>query len=147
MIFRNRQVCLDVFIQYAIEKSRDAFVVSNISVGARSKVLLDGNVSLVRCGTCSVDRGGHARSPGAARWSRRSDEGGRGCGGGSASDTTSGVCGDSNGFVPGIYKPFIKFKTLQLLYICVQRCYDKEFCAGELQDETWSKYLIKQIKC
>lgn len=43
---------------------------------------------------------GHARSPGAARWSRRSDDGGRGCGGGNASDTTKGVCGDSSGFVP-----------------------------------------------
>lgn len=43
---------------------------------------------------------GHARSPGAARWSRRRDDGGRGWGGGNASDTTNGVCGDSNGFVP-----------------------------------------------
>lgn len=44
--------------------------------------------------------GGHALSPGAARLSSRSDDGGRGCGGGRASDTTSGVCGDSSGFVP-----------------------------------------------
>lgn len=43
---------------------------------------------------------GHALSPGAARWSSRSDDGGRGCGGGKASDTTRGVCGDSSGFVP-----------------------------------------------
>lgn len=50
----------------------------------------------------SVSWCGHARSPGAARLSRRREDGGRGCGGGSASETTRGVWGDSRGFVPGI---------------------------------------------
>lgn len=73
-----------------------------ISHAAITLLCVYGNVFVIECRACSVSWCGHARSPGAARWSRRRDEGGRGCGGGSASDTTNGVLGDSRGFVPEI---------------------------------------------